>query len=90
MEKLGELKSSATNKGSKTCQTKSLLTNPAQWWNKIIFRQVNKGEKKKQILYMLERIDWINVTLPQAFPETASKWKLEVGKSRFNCSRLAE
>lgn len=69
---------------------KSPLTNPAQWWNKIIFRQVNKGEKKKQILYMLERIDWINVTLPQALPETASKWRLEVGKSRFNCSRLAE
>lgn len=74
MEKLWELKYSASNKGSKTCQTKSLLTNPAQWWNKIIFRQVNKGERKKQILYMLERIDWINVTLPQAFPESGN-WK---------------
>lgn len=27
---------------------------------------------------MLDRIDWINVTLPRTFPETASEWKLSV------------
>lgn len=39
---------------------------------------------------MLDRIDWINLTLPLAFPETAGKWKLEAGKGCFNCSRVTE
>lgn len=32
----------------KTCPAKSLLTNPAQWWNKIIFRQVYREIKKNK------------------------------------------
>lgn len=32
----------------KTSQTKSPRTNPAQRWNKIIFRQVNKGKRKNK------------------------------------------
>lgn len=62
----------------KTQQTKSLLTNPAQRWKEIIFRQVNKGKRKNQILHMLERIDGINLTGPRSFPAAAGGWRRRV------------
>lgn len=62
----------------KTYPAKSLLTNPAQWSNKIIFRQVNEGKKKNKYsacLRGLSVLAWINPTLPQGVTESGMEAK---------------